>query len=480
MITQILLFIFLLPAMVLAQQDAKFENDVNQAGEEIIKEAPEGSALKATTLKEILSVGLRINPEQKIRNFQSELFDLSYQKTHYEFWFPELTFSIETFDHEVHSFTQNNNTILGAEPSPYGQFAFGFQDYTLFNWGRDYLDFISAKRTYKRNLGRLSEDKRRLRFKLIYTYFDLIRARKILKTRKLLLRHTSFVHRISRERLGRKKIKYQEFVQAKTEFALAQSEYHAAVDEHNLIQEELLNLLGEDQLIRYKPLEELKYVTVNFPEHQAFSYALQNAPTIKDAKLAYENAERDYRRTLKDNLPLPELTLDLGAYRQNFGTNNSNSFYGNRLGTSRDVELRASINMTWDIIGGDGFLNSRTKKGSFINAQIGEINYKNAKRTIKQKVRSLYQSLKFTERNLNTLIQLKKIAETTFDQTMDNYIRGKTTFPDFKYSLDRLRETLIELENRKVKHLEYKLDLAFVMGKDDIPGNNFEELVVSQ
>lgn len=469
-----------MPCLAFAQQETKYENEVTEAGDEIIKEIPEGSALKSISLKEILSVGLRINPNQKIRNFQSELFDLSYQKTHYEFWFPELSLSVQTFDHEVHSFTQNNNTILGAEPSPQGQVAFGFNDYTLFNWGRDYLDYISAKRTYKRNLTRLDEDKRRLRFKLIYTYFDLIRARTILKTRKLFLRHTSFVHRISREKLGRKKIKYQEFVQAKTEFALAQAKYHSSVNEHNLIQEELLNLLGEENLIRYKPVEELSYITVNFPEHQAFSYALTNAPLIKDARLAYENSERDYRRTLKDNLPLPRLTLDLGAYRQNFGTENSNSYYGNEFGTSRDVELRASINMTWDIVGGDGFLNSRTKKGSYLNTQIGEINYKNSKRTIKQKVRSLYQSLKFTERNLNTLVQLKKIAETTFDQTLDNYIRGKTTFQDFKYGLNQFENALIEFENRKVLHLEYKLDLAFIMGRDDIPGSNFEDLVVKK
>lgn len=475
----LILPLFLFSTLTWAQ-NSKFSSELNQAGEEIIKKAPLGSSLKSIDLKEVLSLGLRINPEQKIRNFQSDLFDLSFQTTHDRFWYPELSLSMQTYDHQVHSFTQNSQTDRGALASPDGQIAFGFNEYTLFNWGKDYLDYISDKKSYKRNLDVLSEQKRNLRFKLVYTYFDLIRARTLLKTRKLFLRHTSFIHRIAKEKLGRKKIKFQEYVQAKTEFALAQSKYHQSVDEHNLTQEEMINLLGEDQLVRYKPLEELKYITVNFPEHRAFNMALTNAPLIKDANLKLKNSMRTYKRTLKDALPLPKLTLDLGAYRQNYGEASRNAYYGNETGSGRDVELKATINMSWSILGGDGFLNSRIKKGAYIDTRIGEINYKNAKRTIKQKVRSLYQSLKFTERNLNTLTQLVKIAETNFDQTIDNYIKSKTRFQDFKYALDQLENALVEIENRKIKHLEYKLDLAYLMGKDDLPGNNFEDLVIKK
>lgn len=432
---------------------------------------------KSISLMDALEMGLRSNNQQRIRNYTLSKIELQWTDDFYEFWFPKLQATLSVTDNKVLSLREDNSLGNGASQTPNGSLSLGFDEFTIFNWGRDYLEYLNTQTTYNRQKQALGEKRRQLRFNIIDGYFNLVRAKQILKARKDQLRHTSFIYRLAKEKLTLKKIKAQEFLQTKEEYLRAQSEFNSANNEVVYQEQVLAQLLGDDEGTTYRPTQALAFKKLSPTADEALKLALTQSPKFRDAKTKLANTSRTFKKTLKDNLPLPTLSLNLGAFKRSFNENGLNDGYETDP-SSRNVEIKASVDMTWTIFGSGGLFNSRTREKSFIDKRIAEIEFVEAKRDINVDVRSLFRTIRYLENKVEATDMRLKNARLTFDQALDNYIASKTSFPNIKLVVDALVNSEIDFQNAKYLHLSKKLELSDLMGLEDFPGENFEKLVI--
>jgi outer membrane protein TolC len=430
-------------------------------------------------LRSVLEEGFRKNPLERIRYQQKEQIELSKTDVFQRFWLPNVALELQTSNHRIDRFheSRDSNSQLGAQQAPTGSLGLVIEDYTLFNWGRDYLTYLNDKETLTRSTQQLIEARRRLKFSLISQYFNLIRVKEVLHIYQEQLRQTSFIHRMAKEKLQLGKIKVQEYYQTRAEFLRSQTEYQQALFEMNLESERLANLLGDDFQGSYRSVEQLKYLSVNTTMEEALKLSLEQSPSYRDAKLAYENASRSYERTLKENLPLPKFSFKLGTYRTGFDSGGTSWNYETTPG-NKNVELVAAINMRWTILGDGGFFNTRVNQQAYLSKRITEINYFNTRRELEVRIRTLYRNLRFLEQKVAIAEIQYTNAQKTYDSTLDNYIAGKASYPDIKLAVDNLVFSHINAYTVKYDHLLKKLELADLMGLEDLPGENFEALAM--
>jgi len=430
-------------------------------------------------LRSVLEEGLRRNPFERMRSLQREQVELNKSNLFESFWLPNVGLNLQTNNHlidRLHS-SSSSNTSLGAGQAPAGSLGLGINDYTVFNWGRDYLSYLNEKQTLLRENQKLQEGRRRLKFGLISQYFNLIKAKEILRILQEQLRQTSFIHRVSKEKLQLRKIPVQEYYQTRSEFLRAQTQYQQGLFEVGLEEEKMSNLLGDDYQGSYRSIEQLKFINLNTTLEEALKYALDSSVDYRDAKLNYDNSNRTYEKTLKENLPLPKFSFNLGTYTHSFDKNGTNWNYDTGSG-NRNVELVASINLRWNLIGDGGFFNSRNNKEAFLNQRISEINFFNTKRSLDVKIKTIFKTIRFLEQKVDIAQYQHKNAQSNYDSVLDNFMSGKANYADIKLAIDNLVNSHINTENVKYDHLIKKLELADFMGLEDFPGENFEALAV--
>ena len=430
------------------------------------------------TLKGAIEAGLRKNFEQNIREFTFEVNQLDKKDNFANFWLPNINLNLNTASHSIGTLYESRNGD-NSRRGPDGNLGLEIEDYTIFNWGRDYLDYVNSKNLFKRIDQRLTERKRDLRFRIIATYFNLARAKVFINLAKKKLRHTSFVYRLANEKLSLKKIRRSEFLQSKAEFLKAHSEYHEQRRLLANIEQEFATLIADNPDEPYSPTEYLKYEPLLVKADQTINFALKKNPSLLDAKLNYNNTKRSYQRALKDNLPLPKISMRFAAYEHQFSRFGSQDVYENQDGNT-NVELVASVNMSWRILGDGGFFNERVTKRAYLNKRISEIRYRESKRFLTVDIKKTHQRIQNLENQVKALDLGAQNALKTFNRNLDDYIAGKVSYTDFKTVLDEYIMNNRDFETAKYKHLIEKLDLAYAMGLDDLPGQRFEGLGTRQ
>lgn len=428
-------------------------------------------------LRSVIEEGFRRNPFENIRGQQKEQIELLKSDVFQRFWFPRVSLDMISSNHRIdrlHESTQSTPG-MGAQNAPNGSLGLVISDYTVFNWGRDYLQYQNDKQTLNRANQQLLEARRKLKFSLISQYFNLIRYKEILKIKQEQLRQTSFIHRLAREKLQLKKIRAQEYYQTRSEYLRAQTEHQQALFEVGIQEEEMANVLGDEYRGSYRSVEQLKFITVNTSMEEALRFSQEQSVEYRNAKLAYDNASRSYQKTLKENLPLPRVSLNLGSYRTGFDPGGTSWNYQTTPG-NRNIEMVAGINMSWTLLGEGGFFNSRINQQAYLNKRIAEISFFNARRLLDVKIRTIFKTLRFLEQKVEIAQFQHKNAQSNYDAVLDNYVAGRSTYPDIKIAIDNLVSSHINSENVKFDHLTKKLELSDFMGLEDFPGENFEAL----
>ncbi len=469
--------LFTIPFILFGSFTHAQDIDLNEVEKKIKPKmfAPSPEA-KVISLHDAISQGLRLNSQERIRGYRKGLIELNWKDTFEGFWFPQLSLTINTSDHHVQSVYNNQNeTLLSKTPS--GFVGLEFEDYTVFNWGRDYLDYLNEKASYLRENQILTEQKRDLRFRIIDKYFNLSLLKQIRLIKKTQLRHTSFIYKLSKEKLSLGKINRQELLQGKEEFLRAHQEFQDINAQVATTEEELAELLGDDLSTTYTLTNQLKYSPLNIQKDETVSLAQQKSPQLRQANVELENANRSFEKNLKDNLPLPKFTVRLGAYRHSFSNQGSQDSF-TTYGDDNDVEIAASINMKWKIFGSGGFLNSREREREYFNKRIAEIEFTEAKRDVKVAISTFHKQISHLEKKVEASEARLKNSRLLFDSALDRYISGKTTFPNVALALDSLINTEEAFERAKYEHLAQKLNLANLAGVDDFPGEKFDNLVV--
>jgi outer membrane protein TolC len=464
-------------SITLAQTTSKKLSDHSYIQEQSTEQIKD--KYKQVNLNDIIEQGSRKNYDQQLREMQTEVLDIDWKDAKEEFWLPSVDLSLITAEHKVSTLKSGSYGSSSTSTSPTGTLGLNFGDYTVFNWGKDYLQHLNTKANYLRNKDILSENKRELKQNLILKYFELSKVQKIENIYKIKLRHASFIYRLNKEKVALKKVSKQEYYQARSEYLIAQSDYYLAKENTASVEEELSTLINDPVGTRYIIRQDLQYKTLQTSLEEVIRLSDTNNPNILTAKTNVENANRDYELNLKENLPLPKFTVNLGAYNHQFAENINRTRYENESGSS-NVEIVATINATWSITGTGGLLNGRKNRRSLVNKHLALKTKSKAQRHAHGELRSLYRSIKILQNQMTILEASIPTLQKSFDTIMQNYIDRRTSYINFHSALENLIEAEVLSENTIYNHLSSKIIMAQTVGIENFPGETFEKLAIKK
>ena len=432
-----------------------------------------GSNARMITLMEIIEEGLRKNHRQQIRFFETSLLHNNWKNTKNAFWWPTMELTLQTTPQRLGIFSGSRS--LSRVPD--GSLGLVLKDYTIFNWNKDYLAFLNKKQTYLRDTEVLDEKRRSLRHLIIITFFKLLRDQQILKIKKEHLRHSSFIYRFIREKAVLKKRKNREYYLSRTEYLEAQKKYQEARHRLQTANSDLALLLGDSPHTVYSVYQMLDFRPLDVPLKESIQLARETSPPIRQAKSELINARRHRKIVRKSNLPLPKISVSLGAWKHRFGSDTSQSSFENERGSS-SVEMVAAVNASWSLTGEGGMFNSYKRAASVIDQELKEKTLRKAYYDAESIIRSLYDDIYFLEHQMKIAKAYHAASGKAFDTTLGDYTDGKIDFTTFKLSLDAMIEGKESLEDIKTIHLEKKVRLAGLIGKDNLVNENFDNLAV--
>lgn len=429
--------------------------------------------VKGLKLNDVLEQGLRQNHDQLIRQTQDNLLDLGWRDEYESFWIPELKINLSTTPYQVGTLRSGDGAQLSRTPR--ATFSVGFEEYTLFNWGKDYLMYLNEKAIYQRQKERLSEQRRELKHQLLIQYFELAMAKKVEDIKRDQLRQASFVYRLNREKVTLKRITRQEYYQARSEYLRSQAEFNIADNELKIQEEKMAFLIKDPVGTRYVIHDELEALPLKITLQESARLASLTNPELLDQKTTLENSKRNYDLALRENLPLPRFSVDLGGYRHEFDSTSSSSGYRNSQNGEK-IELVATLNASWTISGRGGLFNRRRNRSAHLNQILSEQQVRRAEHQAHSLIKEHHQNIEYLETQLEILNARTAALQRNFDTIMENYLANKTPFVNFKVALEEMTSAYTELEMVKFEHLENKVLLASLIGIEDFPGENFEQV----
>lgn len=461
------------------KNDQKVKSKIISESELYIQEADKyklSETFKNLHLNDVIEQGLRKNYQQNILGQFDSLNELEFQGAKNAFWLPELKINLTTSNQRISTLSSSSSTPINSS-TPTGALGLSLGDYTVFNWGKDYAIYLNKKSLYSRKKQVFDESKRELKLELIGTYFNLLATKQIQKIRQDQLRHASYIYRLNKEKIAVGKTSKQDYYLARSEYLKAQNDYHDAKSSADVADENMAFLITDEIGTKYVLNEELDYKRIKITLDDSLALSAKNNPTILNNKTTVENAERSYDVALKENMPLPKFTVNLGAYNKKFGPGINSTTYETVSG-SKNVELVASLNATWSLTGEDGFLNSNKLSISRIGKEIAFKELEKNSHFAQSFIRQTYLSILSLQNQIIVLEARIPSLQKAFDTILENYINGKTKYYDFHLILDELTSVKVLYEQKKLQHLQEKLDLAKVTGIEDFPGENFEQLAV--
>lgn len=431
---------------------------------------------KNLQLNDVIEQGLRKNYDQNLRGQRQELNEIAFSGAKSAFWLPELKITLNTDNQKIANLRSSSRPpTTPNSTSPSGVLGLSLGDYTVFNWGKDYALYLNKKSVYERQTQIYNESKRELKLDLINSFFALMSSKNIEKIRQEELRQTSFVYRLSKEKITVGKTSKQDYYQARSEYLKSQNDYHDAKIVADQADEGVAFQIADAVGTKYVINENLDYKKIKIGLDEVLELAAKNNPTLLTNKVIIDNAERDYDVALKENMPLPKFSINLGAYNHRFGPATNTTRYETYSGGG-NVELVASINTSWAITGQDGFLNSNRLATSRISKEIASKEFEKNTHYTQSNIRQTYKTILSLQNQLTILEARLPSLQKTFDTILDNYLAGRTKFYDFSMALNDLTTTKIFYEQIKLQHLREKLTLARLAGIEDFPGENFELL----
>lgn len=464
----------LISPSVFAQNGKLQDESFVQTREEIT-----AAQYKPINLSQAIEQGYRKNFDQLSRNYQKKLIELNWIDAKEDFWMPNLQMTLTTEPQRLARLKNGSLPGEGSTKSPAGTFGLELGEYTIFNWGKDYLAYQNQKTTFERGNQRLDEQRRELRHDVIVDYLYLLTVQQLVDVKRDQLRHASFIYRLNRERISNKKVAAQDYFQARQEYLKAQTDFQEIRElmvEANRI---LSSRISDEPGTRYVVSQNIVFDKLKLTSAEATRLVLENNPGILSAKALAEIARREEEILYKENLPLPKISVNLGAYNYRFGTGRNSFRYETTPGSS-DIDVVATVNATWSLTGEGGFFNSRkTKRGAFSRGMA----HKRQEQALfegQTDARELFEKIKIYETRIEVLEARSLNAVKQYDVVLENYMNKKARFSDFQHALYEKDEARSMLAEMRFEHAKAKILLAKTIGIEDFPGESFEKLVTAR
>ena len=428
------------------------------------------------TLKGAIQQALQKNHNQELRTYNREILDLQWKDSWATFWLPNINLTLNVDTHRIMRLRNATGLAGHNTTTPGGNFSLNFGQYTVFNWGKDYLTFLNTKQRYRRNVQVLTEDERELKHTVVENYYNMVTERQKLEAYKTYLVHASMAYRLAKEKVAAKKVSSQEYYQTRTLYLKAQKSYHDSQRELNSFHERMAYLIDDDINVRYILSEEVKFSKIDQSMNKLVKVAMKNNPDVLSAISTKDNAERSYEVTKRDNLALPRFTIDLGAYNQGWGTGIYGQSYVGATG-NRNLEIVGTLTATWTIVGQNGLLNRRRTQQSNLQLKHAKRSQHNQEDFASYNVSNYYNRIKNYEKTFELAKEKAITAEKTYNIVLNNYTLRRTSFLNFLHALEDLTDAKIDHLSTLNSHAIEKVNLARICGVEDFPGDLFENSI---
>ncbi len=436
--------------------------------------------VKPLSLGGAIQQGIQQNHDQINRQFQRELIEIDWKDQWSSFWLPQIDISLSINPHRIAQLRRTSSLTGSQARNTGGQFSLNLGEYSIFNWGKDYLGYLNSKQTYRRNKQNLIEEQRELKFSIIEDYSDLVTSKNRLKTYKKILRHASYAYRMAKEKVEAKKLSLQNYYMIRTLYLESYENYINEKRYYQSANEKLAFTLDDEVNTRYSTNEDIKFKRVLTPLQTFFSFARNNNPSIVQTYTNKKISERNLEIARRENLALPEFTIDLGAFARSTTTTSHLQGYTGGISGNENLEIVATLNATWALVGQNGFLNERRLSRANLNNRSANRLHKKA---IDQNIYLLanaYQRLKTYEEQWE-ITQTRKIsAKTAYEITLEKYNRSKTTYLNYLQTITDYAEAEVALINLINNHLKEKVNIARYSGIEDLPDLLFEHITLNE
>ncbi len=431
---------------------------------------------KVLTLEIVLEQGMRKNYNEQIRKKSGEILLNQLQDNSDQFWFPNLNLTLQSSTQRVGTVVEGSRDSRTTR-TPTGSFGLEVENFTVWNWGKDYLSFKNNKETIERNIEIQKEQTRNFRQNLISTYTKLLYLNEVLKLKKQQLRNASFVYRLNREKVPLKKVSKHGYYQSRSDYLRAQDEYYQAKINLEIEFENMAELLNDPPEIKYLLNDEFKYSKIKMTSKGAYKIAYKNSPFLRTAKLNQRTTTRDYEIALRNNLPLPTISIDLGSYKHEFGGDSTTRF---ATSAGNSIELVASVNATWTLFGDGGLLNRRALATSRMTKENAQLTLEATRRAVEKEIAKIYRRLRNIDDRLKILTSRVPSLKNRLDLALDSYLERKSSYTDYQLALFESYETQASEVELKWTHFNLKIQLAQLIGVEELPGHVFDRIVLGK
>ena len=418
------------------------------------------------TIEKAIEQGLRKNFAQQNRDYTEQVLALNWQDTQQGFWMPQ--FNLELTGAPQRLFRFKKGRYPGNDGSLSGTLALEVEEYTLFNWGKDYLSYLNTRTDFLRDNQNLKDEKRKLRNRIMIQYSRLDQLNSIKRVLKEQLSKSAYIYRFAREKARLGQLSTQDFSAARSQYLRAQSEYQIGLDESRHEDARMAMMIVDPSSTRYILKGTTHYRKLHFPLDKGLEMAKKNNPQIKREQKNVEHFERKYKLTQRENYPLPKISLNVGAYRHHWESSNSLGRYETH-GTNSNLDIVAEIKATWPLSGKGGLFNRRKTQGALIKVEQAHSRLTQAQHRAHSQVERHYRTIKSLESQMAVARARRENAIKNFDLTLENYINRKTRFSAFQQALEEMVQAHIHFLNTQYRHFEKKVLLTEAIGIEDFP-----------
>lgn len=447
-----------------------------------IQEADEKTILtrtyKALDIGTVIEQGMRSYQENIIRRKNIEILKNELQDKKESFWTPNPRITLQLNPQRIGTIKSGGSDATRISKDPTGAAGLELGEYTLFNWGKDYLQYKNDKEDLERQIERDKEGLRDFKQNLVKQFVNLIHAKDIKIISRQYLQSATLAYRINREKVLQKKVTKHEYYQSRSEYLRAQENFTNATLFEETANEVMAKMLNDPPGTLYTINQDYQYEESTYSRENAIATARKVSPFILDQKVETSIRTREYEIALRDNLPLPKISVNFGTYSKAFNNGTiTNDYYTSSPGDS-NIDLVASLNASWTLFGDGGLFNRRKLANARLEKEKAIHRLSLTRRRVEEAIVNIFNYLGANVKQLKIIASRNDSLKKRMDTALNQYTQRKTRFLEYQMAMQDYYDSLKKESTLKYQYLVKRVELAQIIGVENLPDSPFDKAVI--
>lgn len=426
----------------------------------------------------VIEQGMRAYQQNIIRRKNIEILKNKLKDTKESFWTPNPRVTMQLNSQRIGTLKTGSNDTTRISKDPSGSVGLELGEYTLFNWGKDYLEYQNEKENLERQIDRNNEGLREFKQILVQHYVQLIHAKDLKIISRQYLQSATLIYRMNREKVLQKKITKHEYYQSRSEYLRAQEHYTQAKTNEEIVNEQMARLLDDAPGTLYAIKDDYQFEKSTYSRDNAIAMARKVSPFILDKTVEKNIKNREYEIALRDNLPLPKISLNLGTYANTFSNGNvSNDYYTTSPGNS-NIDLVASLNASWTLFGDGGLFNRRKLANARLEKEKALYDLRLTRRRVEEAIVNIFNFLNSSVEQLEIIKSRNDSLKKRMDTALYQYSNKKTRYLEYQLAMEDYYDSLRRESTIKYQYLAKRVELAQIVGIENLPDQSFDKAVI--